>query len=270
MAVVNRREIGMARQAVAAGLGWPASGQGRIDAQDLCPRDRAAGRFARSAQRLGRRRRHSRRSAHLHRRRTSGAKSAAAEAQIIAARAGLQVVLDQVSLQVSVSYQAIATDLERIRLGDVATAQAAENLRLTLVNYQNGNATPTDVVDAQTALTQAQTTYSTAIYGYLAGLSQLEYSLGNGQQNLIAWLGQPPPEEIPPATAGNRRQLHICRRTPVTILPLARHGAEQTPGARASSSPFHSPPKPSARCRRGRASAEAWPAFGVRFAFGCC
>ncbi len=59
-------------------------------------------------------------------------------------------------------------------------------MRLTLVNYNNGNATPTDVVDAQTALTQAETAYTTAIYGYLAGLSQLEYALGNGQQNLIA------------------------------------------------------------------------------------
>jgi outer membrane protein len=119
-------------------------------------------------------------------------------AQISAARAGLQVVLDQVSLQVSVSYQAIATDLERIRLGEVATSQAAENLRLTIVNYNNGNATPTDVVDAQTALTQAETTYSTAIYSYLASLSQLEYSLGNGQQNLIAQLRQPAVEELPP------------------------------------------------------------------------
>ncbi|HEX4146794.1 MAG TPA: TolC family protein [Pirellulales bacterium] len=118
------------------------------------------------------------------------------DARIAAARAGLEVVLDQVSLQVSVSYQAIATDLERILVGEIATAQAAENLRLTLVNYQNGNATPTDVVDAQTALTQAQVSYSTAIYSYLAGLSQLEYSLGNGQETLIARLRQPPAGEM--------------------------------------------------------------------------
>ena len=120
------------------------------------------------------------------------------DARISAARAGLEVVLDQVSLQVAVSYQAIATDLERIRVGQIATTQAAENLRLTLVNYQNGNATPTDVVDAQTALTQAQVAYTTSIYGYLAGLSQLEYSLGNDQQNLIARLRPPPLEPIPP------------------------------------------------------------------------
>ena len=118
-------------------------------------------------------------------------------AQIVAAAAGLQVVLDQVSLQVSISYQAIATDLERIRLGEVATRQAAENLRLTLVKYHNGDATPTDVVDAQTALTEAQVLYTTSIYGYLAGLSQLEYALGSGQEHLLAALHARSRPEVP-------------------------------------------------------------------------
>ena len=122
-------------------------------------------------------------------------------AEEAAARAALRNVLDQVSLQVSLSYRAIATDLERIRLGDRAISQSRENLRLTRVKYDNGNATPTDVVDAQTAFIQAQTSFFTAIYDYLSELARLEYAMGNGQQRLIEALeaARPVPPELLPA-----------------------------------------------------------------------
>jgi outer membrane protein TolC len=116
------------------------------------------------------------------------------EAQVVAALAGLQAVLDNVSLQVTIAYQAIDTDRQRIDLAESAVVQARENLRLTIVRYQNGNATPTDIVDAQTALVQNQTSYYTAAYGYLESLARLEYSLGGGQQRLI--------EELRPPWAG--------------------------------------------------------------------
>ena len=107
------------------------------------------------------------------------------EAQVAAAHAGLQVILDNVSLQVSVAYQAIETDRQRIQLGEVTVAQARENLRLMTVRYDNGNATPTDIVDAQTSLRQAETTYYTAIFGYLEGLARLEYAVGGDQERLL-------------------------------------------------------------------------------------
>ncbi len=88
------------------------------------------------------------------------------------------------TLQVRVSYEAISTDLARIRLGKTTIGQASENLRLTTVKYNNGTATPTDMVDAQTALIRAQTTYITAVYSYLIDLAQLQYAMGNDQ----AWL----------------------------------------------------------------------------------
>jgi outer membrane protein TolC len=195
MAVINRREIGMARQAVAEAWSGRQAAKGEfmpnIYVRGTVLRADSPGPLNAWVEGAG---------IHVDQPIYAGGSHQGelrrSDARIAAARAGLEVVLDQVSLQVSVSYQAIATDLERIRLGEIATAQAAENLRLTLVNYNNGNATPTDVVDAQTALTQAQMSYSTAIYSYLAGLSQLEYSLGNGQENLINRLGPAKPEEI--------------------------------------------------------------------------
>ena len=81
----------------------------------------------------------------------------------------------------NLAYQAIATGQERIRLGETAVTQSRENMRLTLVKYRNGNATPTDVVDAQTALTRAEARYYTALYEYLEGLARLEYSQGGDQ-----------------------------------------------------------------------------------------
>jgi outer membrane protein TolC len=89
-----------------------------------------------------------------------------------------QVVLDNIALEVNLAYRAIDSNRERIRLGEVATAQARENLRLTNVKYDNGNATPTDIVDAQTAFTRALMRYNAAIYDYLAALAQLDYALG--------------------------------------------------------------------------------------------
>jgi outer membrane protein len=197
LAVINRREIGMARQAVAAARSGEQAARGelkpKIYVRGTVLRADSPGPLNAWVEGAG---------IHVDQPIYAGGQYQneirRSTAQIAAACAGLQVVLDQVSLQVSLSYQAIATDLERIRLGEVATRQAAENLRLTLVKYYNGNATPTDVVDAQTALTQAEMSYATAIYSYLADLSQLEYALGNGQQNLLTALRQSTPEELPP------------------------------------------------------------------------
>lgn len=109
----------------------------------------------------------------------------------LAATAGLQSLLDRVAHQVNLAYQAIAPGEERIRLGETAVTQARENLRLTLVKYNNGNATPTDVVDAQTVLTRAEARYYTALYEYLEGLARLEYSEGGDQKGLVEALQKP-------------------------------------------------------------------------------
>jgi outer membrane protein TolC len=121
-------------------------------------------------------------------------------AQVVAATAALQSILDNIGQQVNLAFQAIATHQERIRLGETAVAQSRENLRLTLVKYDNGNATPTDVVDAQTVLTRAQTRYYAAVYEYLEGLARLEYAQGGTQRGLLAQLKQGPAEDEPGET----------------------------------------------------------------------
>jgi outer membrane protein TolC len=127
-----------------------------------------------------------------------GSKRAAlrqARAEIAAAAAGLNVILNNVSAQVNLAYNSIATDRERIRLNLVATGQARENLRVVNVRYLNGDAIPTEVVDAQTALTSAEVRYYASLYSFLEGLARLEYVQGGDLSHLLDLVSRPPEGE---------------------------------------------------------------------------
>jgi outer membrane protein TolC len=124
-----------------------------------------------------------------------GAKQAAvrqAHAERAAAAAGLMVIVNNVSAQVNLTYNAIATDRERTRLNSVAVGQARENLRVVVVRYNNGDAIPSEVVDAQTALTSAEVRYYASVYSYLAGLARVEYAQGGDLSELLAQVSRPP------------------------------------------------------------------------------
>jgi len=107
------------------------------------------------------------------------------EALVRSALAGSQVILDNIALEVNIAYRAIAATRNRIRVAETAVAQARENLRLINVKYQNGDATPTDIVDAQTALTRAQMRYFSSLYEYLTSLARLDYATGGDQSRLV-------------------------------------------------------------------------------------
>lgn len=199
-AVKKRPEVGMAREAVAeAAYGEKAA------RADLLPRIYVGGTFLRADSNgplegwLAGGGLHvdqplydgGRRQAGIRRRR----------AQVAGAAAALQSILDNIGQQVNLAFQALATHQERIRLGETAVTQASENFRLTLVKYANGTATPTDVVDAQTILTRAQTRYYAAVYEYLEGIARLEYAQGGDQRSLIGQLRQAPAEDAEMETA---------------------------------------------------------------------
>jgi outer membrane protein len=104
-----------------------------------------------------------------------------AEADIEAAAADAQAILDAISLQVNLAYRAVVAARERIDLSRTAVVQAEENLRLVRVRYRNGNATPTDIVDSEAALTRSQQRFFSATYSYLAALARLDYAVGQRQ-----------------------------------------------------------------------------------------
>jgi outer membrane protein len=105
----------------------------------------------------------------------------AAEADIEAAVADAQAILDGISLQVNLAYRGVVAGRERIDLARTAVVQAAENLRLVRVRYRNGNATPTDIVDSEAALTRSQQRFFSAGYTYLFALARMDYAVGQRQ-----------------------------------------------------------------------------------------
>ena len=104
-----------------------------------------------------------------------------AQADIEAAVADAQAILDAISLQVNLAYRDVVAANERIDLSRTAVAQARENLRLLRVRYLNGDATPTDIVDSETALTRSQQRFFSATYAYLAALARVDYAVGRHQ-----------------------------------------------------------------------------------------
>jgi len=105
----------------------------------------------------------------------------ASEAEIEAALADAQFILDAISLQVNLAYRGAVAARERIDLARTAVVQAEENLRLLRVRYRNGNATPTDIVDSEAALTRSQQRFYSTTYTYLAALARLDYAVGQRQ-----------------------------------------------------------------------------------------
>src|SRR5208337_943886 len=73
-----------------------------------------------------------------------------------------------------------------------------ENLRLLEVRYRNGDATPTDLVDSEAALTRSQQRYFSATYTYLAALARVDYALGQQQGASLTAEPELLPAPLPP------------------------------------------------------------------------
>ncbi len=67
---------------------------------------------------------------------------------------------------------------KNIATASKALDQAQENWRITNVQYQQQVATSTDVLDARTFLTQADTNYYNSVYGYLSAVAELNRVVG--------------------------------------------------------------------------------------------
>jgi outer membrane protein TolC len=106
---------------------------------------------------------------------------------------------------------------ERIDLARTAVVQAEENLRLIRTRYRNGNATPTDIVDSEAALTRSQQRFFSAAYTYLASLARVDYAVGQRQG---AAVGAGSGDHIP--AAPRPEGLPVPRPLPEEKQPPAR------------------------------------------------
>lgn len=95
----------------------------------------------------------------------------ALEARIASYRAQVQEEVRGATLDCQVARANIAT-------AQKALNQAHENWRITEIQYQNQAATSTEVLDARSFLTQADSNYYRSVYGYLNALAGLEWATG--------------------------------------------------------------------------------------------
>jgi len=122
-----------------------------------------------------------------------------AEGELAAALADAQTILDGISLDVSRAFQTTVASRQRLELSRTAVVEAEENLRLVRVKYRNGDATPTDIVDAETALTRSRQRLNSATYTYLYALAALDYAMGRQQGTILRPVSAPggTPEPLP-------------------------------------------------------------------------
>lgn len=93
-------------------------------------------------------------------------------------------VADSVRLEVKSNWLNINVAEKNIQTASEAVVQAKENYRITNLQYQQQVATSTDVLDAQTFLTQTETNYYNALYGYMTAMAELERSVGGKSANV--------------------------------------------------------------------------------------
>ncbi|RJR18813.1 MAG: TolC family protein [Desulfobacteraceae bacterium] len=93
----------------------------------------------------------------------------------------LKAMKDQIGLQVRQSLLELDEAEKNIPISRKAVEQAEENLRVSQERYKAKVATTTEVLDAQTLLTQARTNYYGALYEHNLARARLERAMGRSE-----------------------------------------------------------------------------------------
>ncbi len=101
-----------------------------------------------------------------------------AEADVRAAIAQGKDVCDKIAYEVHTAFLLIDDAKQRLVLVRTVVARAQENLRVVRSLFAHGDATPTEVVDGELAMTRAQQDQFTAAYDYEVALARLAYATG--------------------------------------------------------------------------------------------
>jgi outer membrane protein TolC len=95
-------------------------------------------------------------------------------------------LMDDIKLEVEKSYLDLKNALEKILVTKGAANQAEENLRINKIKYEEGIGTSTDVIDAITLLTLAETNYCRALYELRRAQAELRYATGSDLVSVYA------------------------------------------------------------------------------------
>ena len=100
------------------------------------------------------------------------------QAEIALAVASGKQVCDQIAYEVKVAFLSLNDAAERVKVSQVETAQASENMRVEKSLLDRGDAILTDVIEAQFTLTRAQQGYLIATYDYQTALARVAFAVG--------------------------------------------------------------------------------------------
>ena len=102
----------------------------------------------------------------------------ASKISLIQAEDAQTQIRDIVTLEVKNAFLKLQESEKNIKVTETAIDSAEENFRLNEARYKEQVATTTDVMDAQTLLTQAQINYYNALSDYNIARAQLERAMG--------------------------------------------------------------------------------------------
>ena len=101
-----------------------------------------------------------------------------ARAQLGQARAQREFMAAQAEREVAQAWRAVKAAQAQVEIAAEAVAQAEERLRMIGLQYQEELVTATDLLDAETALTQARIRRLQALHGLNVGVARLEFAVG--------------------------------------------------------------------------------------------
>jgi outer membrane protein TolC len=101
------------------------------------------------------------------------------DSKIRSAFAQADSISDTIAFQVNQAYRLMVVARNGIEHARPAVAQARENYRLVRARYQQGDATPTDITDAEATLVRAEQDSLNSIHDYLMALVRLDYAMGS-------------------------------------------------------------------------------------------
>jgi outer membrane protein TolC len=101
-----------------------------------------------------------------------------ADAELRLAVARAEEMCDAIAFEVVSAFLLVDEARERIRLGRIAVAHARENQRVERELFRNGDATATDMVDAELVLVRSEQEYFDALYGYQTAVARMVYATG--------------------------------------------------------------------------------------------
>src|SRR5262245_698671 len=102
-----------------------------------------------------------------------------ASSKVREAMAQAESIADTIAFQVNETYRRLITARRGIDRARPAVEQAQENYRLVRARAASGDATPSEITDAEAALTRAQQNYPNSTYDYLSAIAKLEYAMGS-------------------------------------------------------------------------------------------